>query len=90
MAQYTERDYRDAERLREAIHKEALEKLRRHNPDINAVVDRYPLESYFSQYWDYPGAWYTRVGIPEEFKSRDDFVNAIVKDTLRYSYGKQK
>ena len=86
MEPYSERDLESAARFREGIHKEALVKLRRVHPEIGEVVDRWPIEAFFQQYWDYPGAWYTVVTIPQEFKTREAFVDALVRDTLsRYS-----
>ncbi len=78
-----ERDLEYAAELRELIHQKVLEKARIINPLIHTVVDPYPLESYFQWVWDYPGAWYIMVAIPEGFKSRDAFINFLVKETLR-------
>ena len=81
---YSDKDYKDAAALRESIHREALAKLRRMHPDIPDVVDGYPLEDYFSRVWDYPGAWYPMVGIPEAFHSRDEMVDTLVSRTLTH------
>ena len=78
-----ERDLAYAAELRELIHQKVLEKARMVNPSIHTVVDPYPLESYFQWVWDYPGAWYIVVAIPEGFKSRDAFINYLVEETLR-------
>lgn len=79
MSFYSERDILDATRFREAIHREALEKLRRFNPNADCVKDPYPAEAYLSQKWDYPGAWYTVVTIPDGFRSRDELVDRLVR-----------
>ena len=79
----SERDLKYAAELRELIHQKVLEKARIINPAINSVVDPYPLESYFQWVWDYPGAWYIVVAIPDGFKSRDAFINHLVKETLK-------
>ena len=84
MAQYSEQDLQYAAEFREDVHKEALERLRKLHPEIKAVVDRWPVEAYFQQHWDYPGQWYTVVAIPEECKSREALIEAIVSDTLTH------
>lgn len=82
MAEYSERDLQEAAELRERIHREALEKVRAVFPDAEDVVDPHPAEDYLTEHWDYPGMWYTMVSIPQGFRSRDAFVNTIVRDTL--------
>ena len=81
----SERDLKYAAELRELIHQKALETARMINPAINSVFDPYPVESYIQWVWDYPGAWYVVVAIPEGFKSRDAFINHLVKETLKNS-----
>ena len=76
------KDLEYAADFREWIHREVLEKVRLTNPAIDAVVDPYPVESYFQYNWEYPGAWYLIVAIPEGFRSRDAFVDFLVKQTL--------
>ena len=49
----------------------------------STVVDPYPVESYFQYSWEYPGAWYLVVAIPEGFRSRDAFIDFLVKETLK-------
>ena len=82
MAEYSEQDLRYAAEFREEIHKEALAKVRAIYPDIDSVIDKYPVEAYFQQMWDYPGQWYTIVAIPEESGSRVKLIDTIVKDTI--------
>ena len=82
--EYSDKDLEDAASLRAAVHEEALAKVRRYFPYADKATDHYSTMDYLQQYWDYPGAWYTRVAIPEEFKSRDECVNEIVKNTLEY------
>ena len=85
----TERDIKDAEKFRAAIHREALEKLRERYPDITEVVDLNPIDSYFCTVWDYPGEWYLMVAVPERYRSRDELVREIVRNTTeRYLSGK--
>ena len=79
----SEKDLEYAAELRELIHQKALEKARIINPAIDTVVDPYPVESYFQWTWEYPGAWYIVVAIPEGFKSRDAYINFLVKETLK-------
>lgn len=80
---YSEKDLKDAAEFRSQIHKEALAKVRKTVPGINSVIDRNPVESYFTNVWDYPGAWYLMVSIPDGFRSRAELVDSIVRDTLR-------
>lgn len=82
MTPYSEKDYRDAAELRDAVHRQALARLRRMHPDISSVEDPYPPEAWLRQYWDYPGAWYPMVAIPEGFRSRDELIGALVSRTL--------
>ena len=79
----SEKDLEYAAELRELIHQKVLEKVRMINPAIDTVVDPYPVESYFQWVWEYPGAWYIVVAIPEGFKSREAFINYLVKETLK-------
>ena len=79
----SEKDLEYAAELRELIHQKVLEKVRMINPAIDTVVDPYPVESYFQWVWEYPGAWYIVVAIPEGFKSREVFINYLVKETLK-------
>ena len=79
----SERDLKYAAELRELVHQKALEKARMISPSIDRVFDPYPIESYIQWVWDYPGAWYVVVAIPEGFKSRDAFINHLVKETLK-------
>ncbi len=83
MEQHSEQDLQYAAEFREGVHAEALARIRKLHPEIESVVDRWPVEAYFRQHWDYPGKWYTIVAIPAECKSREALVNAIVGDTLK-------
>ena len=83
MEQHSEQDLQYAAEFREGVHREALERIRKLHPEIRDVVDRWPVEAYFQQHWDYPGKWYTIVAIPEECKSREALIDAIVSDTLK-------
>ena len=76
------KDLEYAADLRQRIHQEVLEKVRQTDPRIDAVVDPYPVESYFQYSWEYPGTWYLVVAIPEGFRSRKAFVEFLVKETL--------
>ena len=79
---YSESDLADAADFRERIHAQALERVRQIRPEVTEVVDPYPAEAYFQQLWDYPGAWYTIIAIPEGFKSREALIDTIVRETL--------
>lgn len=83
MEQYSEQDLKYAAEFREGVHREALERIRRLHPEIEAVEDRWPVEAYFQRHWDYPGKWYAIVAIPEECESRKALIDAIVSDTLK-------
>ena len=82
MEQYSEQDLKYAAQFREGVHAEALERIQKLHPGIDTVVDRWLVEAYFQEHWDYPGKWYTVVAIPGECKSRKELVDAIVSDTL--------
>ncbi len=81
---YSDRDLQSAEKLREAIHQEALARVKSLYPAADCVIDRYPVEAYFQQVWDYPGQWYTVVAIPHGFGSRKALVDSIVRETLEH------
>ena len=81
-AAYSDGDLKSAAEFREQIHAEALRRVRQFRPEVTAVIDRYSVESYFQQHWDYPGAWYTIVAIPESAGSREALIETIVRDTL--------
>ncbi len=83
MEQYSEQDLQYAAEFRDGVHREALERIQKLHPEIESVADRWPVEAYFQQHWDYPGKWYTVVAIPEECKSREALIDAIVSDTLK-------
>lgn len=82
MDSYSEKDRKDAAAFRDEIHKEALAKVRKIDPAVDSVVDRYPVEAYFDRVWEYPGAWYPVIGIPKEAGSRERLIDSIVRDTL--------
>ena len=82
MPKYSEQDLQYAAEFREEIHKEALATVRKTRPNITEVIDRHPVEEYFQESWDYPGKWYTVVAIPYGYKSRQELVDTIVRDTL--------
>ena len=77
-----EQDLKYAAEFRDWIHREVLDKARKIDPGIETVIDPYPVESYFQWSWEYPGAWYLVVAIPEGFRSRDAFVKTLVEKTL--------
>ena len=81
-AAYSDGDLKSAAEFREQIHAEALRRVRQFRPEVTAVIDRYSVESYFQRHWDYPGAWYTIVAIPESAGSREALIETIVRDTL--------
>ena len=80
---YDDHDVKDAKDFRNRIHAEALERVQQIFPDVTSVVDRYSAGEYFQQIWDYPGAWYTIVAIPEKAGSREALIDTIVRDTIR-------
>ena len=81
-ADHSEQELKAAADFRNRIHAEALERVRRICPEIESVTDRYEAEDYFQQHWDYPGAWYTIVAVPESAGSREALIDAIVRDTI--------
>ena len=79
---YSEQDLRHAAEFRDGIHREALARVKAVCPAAEDVVDRYPVDAYFQNVWDYPGKWYTVVGTPEGAGSRKALMESIVRDTL--------
>ncbi len=80
----SEQDLRYASEFRADIHKEALARVRAVCPCADHVVDKYSVEEYFQQVWDYPGKWYTMVGTPPGAGGRKDLIDTIVRETLEY------
>ncbi|MBQ1907154.1 MAG: hypothetical protein II173_03170, partial [Firmicutes bacterium] len=78
----SEQDLRYAEEFREGIHEEALARVRAVFPGSDRVIDRYSADEYFQDVWDYPGQWYSVVGVPPGAGSRKELVASIVRDTL--------
>ena len=75
-------DLEAAAEFRNGIHEEALERLQRIDSRFEKVIDRYPVEAYFQQHWDYPGKWYITVAVPSDAGSREALVDTIVRDTI--------
>ena len=84
MEEYSEQDLRYAAEFRDQIHKEALARVKKEFPYADQVIDKYSVEEYFQQSWEYPGKWYTVVAIPESSRSRENLINIIVTDTIDY------
>ena len=78
----TKKDLEDAAEFRDKIHAEVLRIVHKTRPDIESVIDPYPVENYYEWNWEYPGAWYFYVSIPSGFRSRDAFVGKLVEITL--------
>lgn len=82
MPKYSEQDLQYAAQFRQEIHREALAIVRKTRPNATEVIDRYSVEDYFQEHWDYPGKWYTIVSIPSGCGGRKALVDTIVRDTL--------
>ena len=83
MEPYSQQDLEYSAEFRDRIHEEALERVQAIHPEIDRVVDRYPVTAYFDKVWDYPGAWYTMIAVPPEVGSRKKLIDLIVRDTLK-------
>ena len=81
---YSEQDLKYAREFREEIHREALEKVRKLYPEAEAVNDRYSVEDYIVQYWDYPGQWYNMTGVPDDAGGRQKLIDTIVSNTVDF------
>ena len=81
---YSEQDLKYAAEFREEIHSAALAKVRAVYPRADQVVDKYPVDSYFQEVWDYPGQWYTVVATPPGAGSRNNLIDTIVRETIEY------
>lgn len=77
-----EQDLKYAAELRAVIHEKVLEWIQPVYPEIDTVIDPYSVKDYFQWNWEYPGAWYLYVAIPEGYKSREAFIRFLVKNTL--------
>ena len=84
MPEYSEQDLKRAAEFRAGIHEQALARVRAVYPDADRVVDEYPADAYFQEVWDYPGRWYTVVGIPPGAGGRQELTESIIRDTLEY------
>lgn len=83
-------DLKYAAELRALIHEKVLERVCQVDPDIDTVIDPYRVEDYFQWSWEYPGAWYIVVAIPEGYKGREAFIQFLVKNTLDHFHGRAK
>ena len=81
---YSEQDLKNAAEYRDEIHREVLTRVRAVYPCADEVMDKYPVDAYFQEVWDYPGKWYTLVATPPGTGGRKDLVGAIVRETLTY------
>lgn len=84
MSEHSEQDLKYAAELRDEIHREALARVRSVYPGADHVVDKYPVDAYFQEVWDYPGKWYTMIATPPGTGSRKDLICTIVRETLEY------
>ena len=85
----SEQDLKYAAELRALIHEKVLERVWPVNPEIDTVMDPYRVEDYFQWSWEYPGAWYIVVAIPEGFRSREAFIKFLIKNTLDHYQGQE-
>lgn len=79
-----EEDLASAAEFRDIIHREALKIVRRSYPLADSVIDRYLVEAYFEDVWEYPGRWYTYVAVPKEAGGRKALIDTIVRDTIGF------
>lgn len=79
--EYIEEVEKEVERIRKA----ALERVRITHPEIEYAVDRRSIDDYYTMTWDYPGKWYCQgFTLPKGFKTKDELINAIARDTISY------
>ena len=78
----SDKDKKQAIEFREEIHKLALAKARALYPAIDTVIDKHPVDDYYTEYWDYPGKWYIMITIPAGFKTREALIEKIAADTV--------
>ena len=81
---YSEQDLKFAGEFRDNIHEEALEIIRKTYPKADKVFDRYPVEAYFEDVWEYQGKWYCHVAVPQGAGGRESLIRTIVRDTKEY------
>ena len=82
-----EQDIKYATEFRAEIHKEVLQRIRQINPAIDSVIDPYRVEDYFQWNWEYPGAWYIYAAIPLGYRSREHFIQFLIKNTIDHYQG---
>ncbi|MBO6002292.1 MAG: hypothetical protein J6P53_02220 [Mailhella sp.] len=85
MDQYDEGSVIQAENEVEAIRSAALEKVRKLHPEINHVIDRRTIDDYCYKSWEYPGKWYySGFTLPKGFHSKEELIDDIAAETIRY------
>ncbi|MCR5353813.1 MAG: hypothetical protein K6D98_05860 [Clostridiales bacterium] len=84
MPKYSEHDLKNAAEFRAGIHNEVMKRVKAVYPCADHVVDKYPVDAYFQEVWDYPGQWYTVVGTPPGAGGRKDLIEAITRETLEF------
>ncbi|MBQ6268251.1 MAG: hypothetical protein IJK64_10840 [Clostridia bacterium] len=84
MDDYEEGYVRSVEKEVDEIRAAALRLVQTIRPEIEAVIDRRTLDDYSEKIWDYPGKWYLYFRLPAGFRSREELIAAIARETLAY------
>ena len=84
MDDYEEGYVRSVEKEVDEIRAAALRLVQTIRPEIEAVIDRRTLDDYSEKIWDYPGKWSLYFRLPAGFRSREELIAAIARETLAY------
>ena len=79
--EYWEAAEKDVGEVRDA----ALKKVQQTHPDVKFVIDRRSIDDYCYKTWEYPGKWYyAGLKLPNGFSSKEELIDAIAEETIRY------
>ncbi len=84
MDNYDENDLIEIEKEVEELRNSALKKVQTIHPEIEYVIDRRTVDDYTYRTWDYPGKWYAVFTIPKGFGGKEEVIDDIVNETIRY------
>ncbi len=84
MDDYDESYIVEVEKEVESFRNAALKKVQMTHPEIEFVIDRRIIDDYCNKTWDYPGKWYVSFKLPEGFRSKEELIDAIAAETIRF------
>ncbi len=78
------------ERKVDKIRSKALRLAQAVDPKVGHIVDNRTTDDYCEMIWDYPGAWYASFRLPKGFKTEEQLISQLVRDTLAFYAKKGK